>query len=697
MKKTLSLIMMLWAIILASCSADEPQAISATEDYNREFVKEFGVPAAGHDFSMATTAGLKVSTLKGDHITVTAEIDGEEYLFADCHVPAGTTAIPVTIPRTIKELKLATPRGERVVATNALVNLDEIETAVVRRAANVNPQTNPLLFFRQQDFLDNFFKKITPIQRNFTIYTLVNSFKGYIYPVYWRTNKNGFNDYQVKFLSSWFGKNEDVVSKDVIFPVTTDASTPFPDLRTTHFTTIEDVKSQGSISSCTPIPSNYIGEDFIMTRGIRIEDYVDESMFSCMATPWYLEIQYDDNRQTISQSPYRNIALWDGNYFDVPLSALNNAYLSTCMYRIGKQDLYMIDHKLTQGEPLGSGFRKVQFSNVYLIGFSAAPPTEPASGDIRDYCDVVFLYVDTGTTSGASSGTTPSYEWTIAAEDLGATDDWDFNDAVFTFSDIIRDLNTQNYESSMYNVDKWGPRDAEPVRVITVTPKASGGTMPLYITYTGKIQKVPVIPDGNGDTADIMYSTANNSLKQFNAAFNNISEGTYIVGKEIHSWLEAESYKIMVNTGETNLKLKPEPVEFAIPVDTQLGVGYDAASGTFDDNTLMASAANKTLCGFAVLVDRQNSLNIDAMNDSERGMHRADNLVMGQGMYVIGRPDASNGEIAPQMILVNNSYWKWPQERVKISDAYPDFATWLANPASATDWTRNYVKDKVTY
>ncbi|MDE6285520.1 MAG: DUF4842 domain-containing protein, partial [Muribaculaceae bacterium] len=61
------------------------------------------------------------------------------------------------------------------------------------------------------------------------------------------------------------------------------------------------------------------------------------------------------------------------------------------------------------------------------------------------------------------------------------------------------------------------------------------------------------------------------------------------------------------------------------------------------------------------------------------------------------RPDASNGEIAPQMILVNNSYWKWPHDRVKISDAYPDFATWLANPASATDWTRNYVKDKVTY
>lgn len=53
----------------------------------------------------------------------------------------------------------------------------------------------------------------------------------------------------------------------------------------------------------------------------------------------------------------------------------------------------------------------------------------------------------------------------------------------------------------------------------------------------------------------------------------------------------------------------------------------------------MASTANKTLCGFAVVVDKNNSMNIDAMNDAEEGMHRADNLVLGNGSYVIGRPN----------------------------------------------------------
>ncbi len=276
MKKTLNLVLLLWLAMLAACSADEPQTISATEEYNREFVKEFGAPAAGHDYSMATTAGLKVTSAAGDHITVTAEIDGVEYLFADCHVPAGTTAVPVTIPRTVSQLKLATTRGTRTVAANALVNLDEIKTTAVHRAADVDPNSNPILFFQMADFLEGYFMKKKDYQYIYSDH-LERTFTGYLFPVFWKPDRNGNVDYEVKFVSSWFGRQDEVRVKDINFAVQTNPSTPFPDLMNTGYTTIEDVMTKSSPSTSTPFPySSSKQGDFIYTRGNHIEDYVYE-------------------------------------------------------------------------------------------------------------------------------------------------------------------------------------------------------------------------------------------------------------------------------------------------------------------------------------------------------------------------------------------------------------------------------------
>lgn len=190
-----------------------------------------------------------------------------------------------------------------------------------------------------------------------------------------------------------------------------------------------------------------------------------------------------------------------------------------------------------------------------------------------------------------------------------------------------------------------------------------------------------------------MYSTANQAIKDYAAALDSQDKTTYIVGKELHAWLGAESYSKITNTGAENKDMKATPVQFAIPSDTELGAKpyiYNV-----QDGSLLASTKNKTICGFAVLVDKNNKLRIDAMNDDEKGMHRADNLVLGKDEYVIGRPDNSAGELAPQMILVTGN-WRWPQERVNIRHAYPDFASWLSNP-EGLNWRNNYIKEKVTY
>ncbi|MDE6497906.1 MAG: LruC domain-containing protein [Muribaculaceae bacterium] len=700
MKKTLTLLLLPWAVALAACSADEPQTISATEDYNRGFVKEFGVPARGHDFSMATTAGLKVTSRNGDHITVTAEIDGEEYLFADCHVPAGTTAIPVTIPRSVSELKLSTTRGESSVSTNAVVNLDEIEPGIMRVAASPSPEGNPYIAFKTKDLLKPFLEK-DKSKFSATSPAFPNRGKsGYIFPIYWKWDKNKNRDYRVQFVTSKFGANDGtLLAKDVIFDEKQSKTSPFPAIKySPYISNIEDIEPDSYFSGGEFSNYSYNAKDdiIVVSRGIRINDYLEEDR-PPLQYSWYLEVDYgydaEGNCSVSSESPYRNVAFWNGNYYDMPLKHLKYAHHGAFMFLAEPSEFYIYDTLSSDGTPAGY-FRKIS-CKAYIIGFNTAPASAGADDD-RDWCDVAFLYLKPGYASSGTVSTSTQYKWRIAAEDLGATDDWDFNDAVFEFSDQIRDLNTVNTERDAWQI---GPRDAQPVRVISVTPQAAGGTMPLYITYTGKVGAVPEIPDGKGQTADIMYSEANQVLKDHmnNLAYN---EGTFIVGEELHSWLGADSHTTIFNTEATKKYPKATSVEFVIPMDAQPtlepGDIWNSQTQTSSTGTLMASTANKTICGFAVVVDRNNTLNIDAMDSPAPGIHSARDLVLGSGAYVIGRPDATNGEIAPQMLLVNGS-WRWPQERVKISDAYPDFSAWLSNPASAPAWTKNYIKEKVTY
>ncbi len=63
------------------------------------------------------------------------------------------------------------------------------------------------------------------------------------------------------------------------------------------------------------------------------------------------------------------------------------------------------------------------------------------------------------------------YEWIIAVEDLGATDDFDFNDVVFGVSNPVTKADGKKY--------------------VTVRALASGGTLPVYVRYKG----VDIVPD----------------------------------------------------------------------------------------------------------------------------------------------------------------------------------------------------------
>jgi LruC domain-containing protein len=48
---------------------------------------------------------------------------------------------------------------------------------------------------------------------------------------------------------------------------------------------------------------------------------------------------------------------------------------------------------------------------------------------------------------------------------------------------------------------------------------------------------------------------------------------------------------------------------------------------------------------------------------------------------------------APQVIVLPND-WQWPIERVKMTEAYPDFGNWSAN-SDDYKWIENKVSSKL--
>lgn len=129
--------------------------------------------------------------------------------------------------------------------------------------------------------------------------------------------------------------------------------------------------------------------------------------------------------------------------------------------------------------------------------------------------------------------------------------------------------------------------------------------------------------------------------------------------------------------------------KFAIPAGTFLRDPYADS---------YKSEENETLYGFAILVDKDNTLGQNALIDAEKWMTLLSDKTLGEGTYIIGAPD-ENGCVAPQMLLISDGdgSWQWPLERKKISDAYPGFNDWISNKGN-TDWhtkpTTEYVTKK---
>lgn len=233
------------------------------------------------------------------------------------------------------------------------------------------------------------------------------------------------------------------------------------------------------------------------------------------------------------------------------------------------------------------------------------------------------------------------YEWIIAAEDLGGTFDWDFNDLVVKVSCV-----SVNYADA----DGEAEPGVEYSRV-TVTPLASGGTLPIYLMYTGAL-----------------YDTESHS---------SIGEDTYVINRELHSWLGVpHSQPVNVGSRVTN---SGKSVTYYVPGIYSLAV-HDRYDGTGGKNNMG---------GLWVLVAPFNSP--FTVRDEGVGELRHFDVPDGEGVHSVTAPiPDDDSALAPQMICVGGE-WLWPRELHDIRKAYPvslgpGFMGWMNDSGIKDAW-----------
>lgn len=237
--------------------------------------------------------------------------------------------------------------------------------------------------------------------------------------------------------------------------------------------------------------------------------------------------------------------------------------------------------------------------------------------------------------------------WIWAVEDLGSTDDFDFNDVVVRITSVTTNIVKESSSGETTNVGGH--------KKVTFTPLAAGGTLPTYIHWEKSSTEDFVLAPGvyvesgastNGDTGI-------KPLESLNGGKDAV---------EYHRWFGNYTHTQMINTGQHAVG-QSEIKECVIYVKSQFSIGGFANTKTIDGNGkgLYISINGPT--------KGENTENVDIQKASDVN-------------YNVSAP--ATGAPAQMFIILDNN-WAWPTERTHINLAYPRFKDWVAD--KSLDWT----------
>lgn len=238
-----------------------------------------------------------------------------------------------------------------------------------------------------------------------------------------------------------------------------------------------------------------------------------------------------------------------------------------------------------------------------------------------------------------------TYHWLLAVEDLGATDDFDFNDIIIGISSLL----TNEIDNGARKVGS--PIGDNQYNKVTFTALAAGGTLPAYVYFGNEL----LYPDGKN-----------------------------VQHAEWHQWFGYDNYTKMINTGRgtDNIRGGECTIYFGKGSDGKELFSLETL-GVNDKN----SAGDAYQSAFKIGIDKEGNITDGIIPDGY--FTKGDNYFL----------KLSGAGAAPQMFLIPDCWnsgdsntvtkWNWPKERTHIKTCYSDFEKWVADKSTAPEWYKN--------
>lgn len=619
---------------LSSCK-EEPYFITAEEEYTRNFIKEFGLIDPNQDWNLAegSTVTVKVGNTPAE-VKAYMKVDQTYYLMADLKDVAGDVKIPFDMPEGTKDIMVKingtryyttpggtvdpanpTSRGLLNEGTNTFADVEvTVEENPHGRVLTLTPETmDEAIDFLPESEADNIKSfdetNLGKVTDNF----FVRAKEFYIFPEYWKTDSYSGN----KIGIYWY----------------------------------VDAETEGAT---------------------HIKRYSHGYWGDTEVDKWIMKVPFFNNPQDFL-TPYNE----NGEVLDY---SNNSALVSSAAYYESKGVHVVLDREMDFGfyienDPnvmysesilnFQKNFNDVWYYPSYVATFLNGTDTE--GNDKRHLCfedwyldnwdlnDMVFRVYGFDNIADGSMETgkvtdkdrpnndpddptppTPEvdepYQWLLAVEDLGATDDFDFNDIIIGISS-----ETINTLPDGARTD----REATQYREVTFTALAAGGTLPAFVYYND----IPLYPNNYEGNEAVEWH------KWFGDGY--LSSGT------------------MINTGSP------------IGKDNQKGKTctlYFADDENFPFSVAKLGKGAKGGSGLKIKIVKTDDDVVYSVSDTEIG---------GESYFI----QPSEAGSAPQMFLIPDAGytggWKWPIERSPIQTSYKNFGEWVKGASNAPEWYKD--------
>lgn len=521
MKKFRFLLIAASAMLLNACELEEWKE-PAEETYTKAFIKEFGLIDPEQDWNMATRASVTVSTTQPSEIRVYAHFDNSYRLVGDFGNISGTQNLEFDTPKGVTDIivtdgtaSLRTTIGQSVAFTSHTVRAintnDGTDTQnnplgikvessddVVYSTSNDKEQKTGVYYYA--NYLPENKNNVDKTTDNFQFASGDEEYSFVLYPIYWNTNnvdeigityvKDGMR-HSIPIYTIKSGNQLEYLKTGNEWRNNVE-----PSKRDDTPEQLKNVKPTAYTDEQKEIAREWIYSIYDLEEATLYFD--NDSYIAVQATKWWEAVVgtgggYESTYSNSSEYRSRGIKV------TVPANVEFAFYIKNALGEVGYSLADLNETVNDKKVPHAATFMNNDNKRCLCFEdwFSKYDSDEPDLNDI-----VFYTTLATNDNPGGDIEEEDPVSYILAAEDLGNTDDFDFNDMVIKVSSpVLKSGTTGTY-------------------LVNVTALAAGGMLPLKLCRNGQVLNSPIegstapemfhswFGDGNVSTSTMINTTA---------------------------------------------------------------------------------------------------------------------------------------------------------------------------------------------